>query len=106
MLRDSLTHAEDDVRARALREQQVEAGRLLEAVEAALAADADLLAPGEAERIDAALIALRAAREGTPTATSKQAIRAADEATADFAARRMDENIKKALAGHRPEEFS
>lgn len=106
MLRDSLTHAEDDVRARALREQQVEAGRLLEAVEAALAADADLLAPGEAERIDAALIALRAAREGTQTATIKQAIRAADEATADFAARRMDENIKKALAGHRPEEFS
>ena len=43
MLRDSLTHAGEDLEARRLREQQVEAGRVIEALTAALAADGDLL---------------------------------------------------------------
>lgn len=106
MLRDSIAHAEADVGLRALREQQVEAKRLIEAVEAALAADADMLSAAERDRIDHALEALRLAGEGSDAAAIKQALRRADEATREFAARRMDRNIKQALAGHRLEEFS
>ena len=50
MLEASVACAAEDMQARALREQQVEGGRLLEAVAAALAADADLLDASERER--------------------------------------------------------
>lgn len=106
MLRDSIAHAEEDVSLRALREQQVEAKRLIEAVEAALAADAELLTDTERERIDTTIEILRRAGEGEDISAIKQALRLADEATREFAAQRMDQNIKKALAGHRLEEFS
>ena len=106
MLRDSITHAAEDVAARNLREQQVEADRVLEAVQAALAADGDkFLQPGERRQIDSALVALRAARAGTDTARIKQAIADVDVATRDFAARRMDASVRAALAGHRLDEF-
>ncbi len=105
MLRDSITHAREDEAARALREQQVEADRVLEALQAALAADAALLAPQERAGIDARMQALRAARNGEDVGAIKRAAEALEEATREFAQRRMDASIRKALAGHRLEEF-
>ncbi|NNG13706.1 MAG: Hsp70 family protein, partial [Gammaproteobacteria bacterium] len=106
MLRENIEHASDDVEARMLREQQVEADRVLEAIGAALAEDGEaLLTPDERAVIDTAMDALRQARENGATADIKQAINVADKATADFAARRMDASINKALSGHTLEEF-
>jgi len=105
MLRESQTHASEDVAARALREQQVEADRSVLAVEAALAADGQLLDHSERARIETQLQALRAARNGSDHLAIKRAIEALDAATRDFAARRMDQAVRKAMAGHRIEEF-
>ncbi|WP_126454087.1 Fe-S protein assembly chaperone HscA [Sulfuriflexus mobilis] len=106
MLRENFEHANDDVEARKLREQQVEADRVLEAIGAALAEDGEaLLNADERAVIDAAMGALRQARENGAAEDIKQAIDAADKATADFAARRMDASINKALSGHTLEEF-
>jgi molecular chaperone HscA len=106
MLRESFSHAKEDEAARALREAQVDADRLLEAVTAALAADGDsLLSRAERAEIDGAMAALRAARDGGAIGVIKRGSEAVDAATREFAARRMDAGIRKALAGHRLEEF-
>jgi molecular chaperone HscA len=106
MLRESFSHAKEDEAARALREAQVDADRLLEAVTAALAADGDsLLSRAERAEIDGAMAALRAARDAGAIGAIKRGSEAVDAATREFAARRMDAGIRKALAGHRLEEF-
>jgi molecular chaperone HscA len=106
MLRDSIAHASDDNAARNLREQQVDADRVLEAVQAALRADGEkFLEQDERANIDATLAALHNARAGADTAAIKQAIAAVDQATQAFAARRMDASVRAALAGHRLDEF-
>ena len=101
MLQDSFTHAADDMTARALAEAQVEADRVTAATEAALAQDADLLAGDEARAIQAALAAVRQARGGTDRAALAAAVERLNHATDAFAARRMDRNIARALAGRR-----
>lgn len=106
MLRESITHAREDEQARSFREQQVNADRLIEAVQAALAADRALLDTAERDEIDRALESLKTARGGNEAARIKQAVKALDDATQTFAGRRMDANIRKALAGHKLEEFS
>jgi molecular chaperone HscA len=105
MLRDSITHAREDDAARKLREQQVDADRLMEAVRGALAVDGALLNAAERDGIERGLSKLQAARAGNDDVRIKQAIKALDQATQTFAQRRMDENIRKALAGHKLEEF-
>ena len=106
MLRDSIAHASEDNAARNLREQQVDADRVLEAVQAALRADGDkYLSQDERAAVDATLAVLHKARAGTDTAAIKQAIAAVDQATQAFAARRMDASVRAALAGHRLDEF-
>jgi molecular chaperone HscA len=106
MLRDSIAHAQDDMAARALREQQVDADRVCEAVEAAVAADgATLLTPDERQAIAQALAGVRTARRGSDVTLIKRAVEVLDQATRDFAARRMDAGIRQALAGHRLDEF-
>jgi molecular chaperone HscA len=106
MLRDSIAHAHEDVAARALSEQRVDADRALQALAVALARDgAALLDATERAAIDRAAEALRAARDGDDTARIKQALAALDAATREFAARRMNVGIRQALAGHRLEEF-
>ncbi|MDH5650223.1 MAG: Hsp70 family protein, partial [Gammaproteobacteria bacterium] len=107
MLRDSIEHARDDAVARSLREQQVEADRLLEALDAALASDADqLLDKTERAVINQNMQLLRHARDGADTQAIKLAIGALDKVTQEFAARRMDAGIRKALAGHSLDEFA
>jgi len=99
MLQDSFGTADDDMRARALREQQVEAQRLIEATQAALASDGDLLTTDERDAIERLL-----ADVSRSLATNElEAVRRATEAlvagTDDFAASRMDRSIRAALAG-------
>jgi len=107
MLRDSQSHARDDVDVRRLRELQVDADRNSAAVVAALARDGDrLLSSDERRVIDEALAALEKARAGEDPRTIRQALEILDQATADFAARRMDAGIRTALSGHRLDEFT
>ena len=106
MLRDNFEHAKDDVEARKLREQQVEADRVYEAISAALAEDGDaLLSESERSDINTCMQAMQDARNNGTAGDIKRAIGAADKATADFAARRMDASINKALSGHTLDEF-
>ncbi len=107
MLRESFDHAKEDEAARALREAQVDADRLLEAVAAALAADGEaLLSAAERAEIDRAMAVLQAARHESSVGAVKRALEGLDAATRDFAARRMDAGIRKALAGHRLDDFN
>jgi molecular chaperone HscA len=106
MLRDSIAHAQDDLEARRLREQQVEADRVVEALQAALAADGNvLLSAEERAPIDAALGALQAARVGSDARTIKQRIEELERTCAVYVERRMNSSIQKVMAGHRLDEF-
>ncbi len=106
MLRDSMEHAKDDMEARRLREQQVEADRVLEAIHAALTADGDeFLDDVERAKIDAAVEALRDARNGDDHRAIKQAIENLEAASSVYVDRRMNANIRKAMTGHAVDEF-
>lgn len=107
MLRDSIAHANEDNNARTLREHQVDADRVIEAVRSALRADGDkYLSSDERARIDVALKGLEQARTASDPATIKQAIAVLEHATEAFAARRMDASVREALSGHRLDEFN
>src|SRR6266511_1334291 len=101
MLKDSFAHAADDMAARALAEAQVEADRIAAATNAALAADGDLLDGAERAAIEAALAALAQHRSGDNHRALVAATEALNRATAEFAARRMDRGVSRALAGKR-----
>jgi len=101
MLRDAFDHSRDDMHARALAEQRVEGERLLEATVSALEADASLLPAEERAAIDQAMARLQSLIGKTDHRAIKQAIEALNHATEAFAARRMDEGIRRALAGRR-----
>ncbi|MDR2260913.1 MAG: Fe-S protein assembly chaperone HscA [Azoarcus sp.] len=105
MLRAGIERAGDDLAARALREQQVEAERALEATARALDADGGLLDAEEHARIAAAMEALRILIASGETARIAAGIAALARASEDFAARRMDRSIRAALAGHKIEEL-
>ena len=105
MLSESFSHASVDMMARALREQQVEAARAIEAVEAALNSDAGLLTASEREAIDALMVALQNQREAKDHRAIKAAIDDLQHGTEDFAARRMDKNIRAALTGRNINQF-
>jgi len=99
MLRDSVEHAKEDVQARSLAEQRIDGQRLLEATRAAMGADETLLTQEERVEIENAVAALEKLLPGSDHRKIKQAIEALNHATEDFAARRMDAGIKRALAG-------
>jgi molecular chaperone HscA len=101
MLQDSFAHAADDAHARALAEARVEADRVVAATEAALAADADLVAAEDRARIEHTLADVRRLREGDDRTALAKAVVALNDVTADFAARRMDRGVARALAGRR-----
>jgi len=107
MLRDSMDFAADDRDARRLREEQVEADRVLEALHAALAADGEqLLDAAERSAINAAAKDLAEQRQGEDYRSIKQAIEAVEKASSDFVERRMNSSIRKAMAGHKVDEFN
>jgi molecular chaperone HscA len=99
MLRDSFEHAREDVRARALAEYRVEGQRLLEATRSALDVDRGLLSPDELKIIEDAVARLEEPLRGADHRAIKQATDALNRATDEFAARRMDQGIRRALAG-------
>ncbi|MDM8347460.1 Fe-S protein assembly chaperone HscA [Pseudomonas sp. sp1636] len=100
MLQDSFRNAGDDKVARVLREQQVDAQRLLEAVEAALQADGErLLDADERLAIEAQLQQLRALMAGNDGLAIEQQTKRLTQVTDAFAARRLDATVKAALAG-------
>ncbi|MFQ6405672.1 Fe-S protein assembly chaperone HscA [Methylophilus sp. 'Pure River'] len=100
MLKDSFGAAESDKAARMLREAVVDAQRLIEAIQAALAEDGDtLLNADERQQIQTHIDALLALCQGTDSHAVKQASDALNHATEDFAAKRMDASVQKALAG-------
>lgn len=100
MLQASFSAAEEDKQIRALREAEVDATRLLEAIEAALHKDGDsLLSNDERSEIDQAMQALTRALEEKDSAAIVSAAEALNHKTETFAARRMDASIKQAFAG-------
>jgi molecular chaperone HscA len=101
MLRDSFEHANEDVDARALAEHRVEGQRLIEATRSALQADGNLLSADEKMAIEAKMQALQRLLPTTDQRAIKQAADALNRATEEFAARRMDAGIKRALAGRK-----
>ena len=101
MLQESFAHAADDAQARALAEARVEADRIVAATEAAIAADADLLDDTERAAIDRALADVSARRDGDDRGELTKAVQALNEATAGFAAKRMDRGMARALSGRR-----
>jgi molecular chaperone HscA len=105
MLQDSMAHAKDDAMARALREAQVEAERMIEATEAALAEDPHLLNAAETARITASIAKLRAAAAGDNRRQINIAMDDLGFETQEFAHRRMDQSIKKVLSGRKVDEI-
>ncbi len=107
MLKDSMEHAQEDVAARTLREQEVEADRVINALRAALKADGHiLLKHSEFMTINDVLDDLLKVKQGNDAQAIKRAIERLDEVTQEFAARRMDASIRQAMKGHRVDEFT
>lgn len=100
MLKASMENAKEDIQARLLAEQRVEAERVLESVRSALAQDYDLLDDDELSAVKNAIISLEQLKQQDDSLAIKQGIKALDLATQEFAARRMDKSIRTALAGH------
>jgi molecular chaperone HscA len=100
MLRASMEHAREDVELRMQKEQQVEAQRVIEAINAALAQDGEvLLSKSEIARIRWHRDKLEAVM-GTASATElKQLIKAIEDASKAYVAKRMNASVKQALAG-------
>ena len=101
MLRDSVDHARDDMHARALQENRVEAERLIAATVSALATDGEMLSPQERGSIEEKVSLLKNLIPGADHRAIKQAADALNRATEEFAARRMDASVRRALAGQR-----
>ena len=106
MLDEGMRSADADMRARSLREQQVEAQRLDEAVSAALVQDGDLLDADERAAVERELAAMRQAAAGDDAERIRAAVSAVSHATETFAARRMDRSIRAALTGRKLDELA
>jgi len=99
MLQDSFSTAQQDMRSRALVEAQVDADRMILAIQSALAADADLLSASERAQTDGLMTALADVRSNGDAAAIEAATQALAKGTESFAAQRMNRGIQKALSG-------
>lgn len=99
MLQDGTASAKNDMYERELREQRVEAARLLESTQSALDADKDLLSEQELAEVKTQMKKLTSIAEGDDIEAIKDALSKLTKATEEFAARRMDRSIRQALAG-------
>ena len=106
MLKDSFSHAGDDAFRRALREAQVEAQRLIEATRSALQDSADLLSETERAHVGAALAKTQAVMIGDDRRAIDEAMRGLSAATNEFAARRMNQSVQRALAGRNVDQIT
>lgn len=105
MIKDSMNNAKADIDARMLKEQQVEAARVIESVQAALSADSGLLSAQDIDNINTEIKAVAQISQGTDVGAIEAAIEKLDHSTAIFAERRMDSSINKALAGQSVEKL-
>lgn len=106
MLRDSMDYAREDMDVRRLREQQVDADRVLESLQAALLEDGgQFLNAEEREQIDRMAQSLTEVRQGDNHRAIKKAIENLEVASSQYVDRRMNANIQKAMAGHAVDEF-
>jgi molecular chaperone HscA len=101
MLRDSFEHAKDDMRARALHEHRVDAQRLIDATRSGLKEDGGLLSSDESSVIEEKIAALEKVLNTSDPRAIKVASDALNRATEEFAARRMNESVRRALQGKR-----
>ena len=99
MLQDSFASASGDMEKRALREEQVEAERIVLATEAALAVDGALLSADELNDIGVAIENVKAAKDSGDGARIHALVEALAQVTEEFASRRMDQSVRSALAG-------
>lgn len=108
MLRDSMDNAKEDMDVRKLREEQVEADRVIEAIDAALLSDGErLLSADERTQIDQSRLNLIDVRKSSDKAeVIKQAIKNLEKTCEDYIARRMNQSIHDAMAGHKIDEYT
>ncbi|MFS0753301.1 Fe-S protein assembly chaperone HscA [Noviherbaspirillum sp. 1P10PC] len=106
MLQESFSSADTDMQLRALREEQVEAERILLATQSALDADAALLSDQERTEIAGLIESLRSTAQGSDHQAIKEAVEALARGTEEFAARRMDRSVRAALAGRKLDEIA
>ncbi len=100
MLTESMVHARDDIAARMLKEQQVEAKRVIEAIDAALASDGDsLLSEAEIKKIRQVRNHLQSDIQTACADKLKKSIRAMEAVSETYVARRMNASVKQALTG-------
>lgn len=99
MIKSSFDNAQEDLQARELAEQRVEADRVIESVIVALQADGAVLSTDEFHHIETVLKQLMDVKQGSDRDAIAQGIKALDTATQEFAARRMNASINKALTG-------
>ncbi len=100
MIKSSMANAKEDMEARQLAEQRVEADRTIDTVISALQQDgAEVLSVEEFKAIEAQIQQLLDLKKGTDRFAIQQGIKDLDLATQEFAARRMNLSIQKALAG-------
>jgi molecular chaperone HscA len=106
MLLEALDHGEEDLANRRLAEERVEASRIGSATRKALAADPGLLEPGEGDAIGRAIDALDAAASGQDPSRIHSLIEALDVASKEFATRRMNRAIARAIEGKKVDDVS
>ena len=99
MLLDSFSHAEEDVKARLLTEQRVEAERIAAAARAAMADSPELLTDGDRTAIGAAMAELDRVKGGVDHGAIRAAVEGLDVASKEFAARRMNRALETGLRG-------
>jgi len=105
MLLDSIEHAEDDIQVRQLREQQVEAERILHDARKQLAAFSELLAPEERRQVEAAIARVAELRQtATDSGPLADAIHALDEVSQPFVERIMNRAVGTLLEGRQVDE--
>ncbi len=106
MIKDSMTNAQADMELRKLREAQVEADRTIEALDSAMASDGDtLLSADEKTKLLAAREALLLEKQSGDTEAIKAAIKNMEKTAEFYVARRMDGNIRTAMAGQNIDKF-
>ena len=107
MLKDSMEHAQEDMLSRSLREEQVEADRVVEALNAALAKDGEqLLSDSEMQGITLArdeLISIKSSADNPEQI--KRAIKHVENVSENYVARRMNESVRSMMKGRKVNEF-
>ncbi|MBF1287028.1 MAG: Fe-S protein assembly chaperone HscA [Neisseria sp.] len=99
MLKDSMSNAAEDMAARARAEAVVEAESLTDAVNAALELDSDLLEAEELQQIQQDITALQGCLKDGKAEDIRAAVAKLSHSTDNFAAKRMNRNIQRALTG-------